>query len=188
MKLLETHLPGVLLIELPIYHDTRGHFLETWNQDRYAAIGLNLAFVQDNLSFSRKGALRGLHYQHPAGQGKLVSVVQGAVFDVAVDIRTGSATFGQSFCAELSAENGLQMYIPPGFAHGFLVLSETALFLYKCTEFYIPGNEGSIHWNDPDLAIAWPLQNLGADLLLSPKDLNAPRLAEVAAHRLPSYE
>ena len=188
MKILETNLPGILLFELPIYRDARGHFLETWNQDRHAAAGLQTPFVQDNLSLSRKGVLRGLHYQHPAGQGKLVSVPQGAVYDVVVDIRRGSPTFGQSFGAELSADNGLQMYIPPGFAHGFLVLSETAIFLYKCTEFYAPGNEGSIHWNDPDLAINWPLQSLAGEPILSPKDSSALRLAEVPATRLPSYE
>ena len=185
MKILETTLPGVLLIECPVYRDARGHFQEVWNGPRYASHGLHMEFAQDNLSFSRRGVLRGLHFQHPAGQGKLVSAVQGSVYDVAVDIRRGSPNFGCWFGAELSAENGRHMYIPPGFAHGFLVLSETAHFLYKCTEVYRPDAEGCVRWDDPGLRISWPLEG---EPLVSPKDAAAVTLAELAGERLPEYD
>jgi dTDP-4-dehydrorhamnose 3,5-epimerase len=188
MKLLDTSLPGVLIVECRVYRDDRGHFVEVWQEGRYREAGLDVAFVQDNLSVSRRGVLRGLHYQHPGGQGKLVSVAQGAVYDVAVDVRRGSPTFGRWTAAELSAENGRQMYVPPGFAHGFLVLREPAVFLYKCTAPYRPGSEGSIRWDDPDLGIAWPRVEGMPGPLLSPKDAEAPRLCEVPAERLPAYE
>jgi dTDP-4-dehydrorhamnose 3,5-epimerase len=186
IKILETRLPGVLIVEPKVFRDDRGFFLESYNAARYAEAGLPASFVQDNLSLSRRGVLRGLHYQHPAAQGKLVSVLRGEVYDVAVDIRRGSPTFGRWTGAVLSAANLRQMYVPPGFAHGFLVLSDEALFSYKCTEFYRPADEGSVLWNDPDLAIDWPLG--GASPLLAPKDAAAPRLVDMPAGRLPSYD
>ncbi|MBS3968002.1 MAG: dTDP-4-dehydrorhamnose 3,5-epimerase [Truepera sp.] len=184
MKVRPTELPEVLLLEPSVFSDDRGFFLETWHQQRYAAAGLPTLFVQDNLSFSRKGTLRGLHFQHPHGQGKLVFVLQGEVFDVAVDIRGGSPTFGRWVGVTLSADNKRQLYIPEGFAHGFCVTSESALFAYKCTDFYNPQAEAGIAWDDPDLAIAWPSGNP----LLSAKDRSYPRLKELPAERLPRYE
>ena len=184
MHIKETTLPGVRIIEPKCFGDERGFFMETWNQARYAEIGLPERFVQDNLSFSRRGVLLGLHFQHPNGQGKLAYVLQGEVFDVAVDIRVGSATFGQAAVAILSAENKRQFYIPPGFAHGFCVTSETALFAYKCTEFYDPRNETSILWNDPAIGIDWPVDVPE----LSAKDQAAPTLMDVPFERLPVYE
>lgn len=184
MHITETTLPGVRLIEPKVFGDERGFFMETWNQARYAEIGLPGRFVQDNLSFSRRGVLRGLHFQHPNGQGKLVYCLQGEVFDVAVDIRVGSPTFGQSAVAILSGENRRQFYIPPGFAHGFCVVSDTALFAYKCTEFYDPQSEASLLWNDPALAIEWPVH--APDL--SFKDRTALALNEFPVERLPHYQ
>jgi dTDP-4-dehydrorhamnose 3,5-epimerase len=183
MNLIETTLPGVVIIEPKVFGDERGYFLETWNQARYEAAGLPEAFVQDNLSFSRRGVLRGLHFQNPHAQGKLVYVLQGEVFDVAVDIRLGSPTFGQWVAERLSADNKRQFYIPPGYAHGFCVTSETALFAYKCTDLYQPQAEGSILWNDPDLAIPWPV----SDPELSAKDRTGIRLAAFPRERLPVY-
>lgn len=182
MKVNDTPLPGVLLLEPRIFRDDRGFFLETYSHRRYAELGLP-DFVQDNLSFSRRGVLRGLHYQHPAAQGKLVSVAQGEVFDIAVDIRRGSPTFGWWHGVVLSAENQHQFWVPAGYAHGFVVLSETAVFNYKCTDYYTPSDEGSVLWNDPDLAIDWPV----ASPLLAPKDAAAPRLRDIPADRLPSF-
>ncbi|MBS3975471.1 MAG: dTDP-4-dehydrorhamnose 3,5-epimerase [Syntrophomonadaceae bacterium] len=181
MKTIATKLPGVLVIEPPVFGDARGFFMETWNQKRYAEAGLPASFVQDNLSFSKLGTLRGLHFQHPNAQGKLVYVLQGEVFDVAVDIRTGSPTFGQWVGVTLSAANKRQLYIPEGFAHGFCVTSETALFAYKCTDFYNPATEGGIAWDDPDLGIPWP----DSKPILSEKDRNYPRLKELPPERLP---
>jgi dTDP-4-dehydrorhamnose 3,5-epimerase len=183
MQITETVLPGVRLIEPKVFGDKRGFFMETWNQARYADIGLPECFVQDNLSFSRRGVLRGLHFQNPNGQGKLVYVLQGEVFDVAVDVRIGSPTFGQKAVAILSAENKRQFYIPPGFAHGFCVTSETALFAYKCTTFYEPKSEGCILWNDPALGIEWPVN----DPALSAKDAAGIALADYPRERLPVY-
>ena len=183
MHITETTLPGVRLIQPKVFGDERGFFMETWNQARYAEFGIPEHFVQDNLSFSRRGVLRGLHFQHPNGQGKLVYVLQGEVFDVAVDIRLGSPTFGQVAVAILSSENKRQFYIPPGFAHGFCVTSETALFAYKCTEFYDPAAEASLLWNDPALAIDWPVDS--PDLSL--KDRSALSLAEFPRERLPVH-
>lgn len=140
--------------------------METWNRQRYLEAGLKLDFVQDNISLSRKGTLRGLHFQNPNGQGKLLQVLSGEVFDVAVDVRRDSPTFGRWHGLNLSSENKLQFYIPPGFAHGFAVLSETALFHYKCTDFYSPADEATLLWNDPDVGIKWPI----AEPLLSEKD------------------
>lgn len=184
MNVLPTRLPGVLLIEPRIFRDDRGYFFETWSRARYQALGLPADFVQDNLSYSRKGVLRGLHYQYPTAQGKFVSVLRGEVFDVAVDIRRGSPTFGQWEGFTLSAENGRQLYVPEGYAHGFMVTSDDALFSYKCTAPYDPSSEGSIVWDDPDLAIAWPL----AGPILAAKDRAAPRLNGIADDRLPRYE
>lgn len=181
MKITETELPGVLVLEPRVFRDDRGYFLESWNQARYAEAGLPAAFVQDNLSYSTRGVLRGLHYQHPAAQGKLVCVLAGEVFDVAVDIRRGSPTFGRWVGVTLSAENGLQMYVPEGYAHGFLVTSESALFSYKCTRPYRPSDEGIVLWDDPDLGIAWP----SAAPRLAPKDATAPRLRDIPHDRLP---
>lgn len=176
MNITETALPGVMLIEPRVFGDARGFFLESWNAAGFAAAGLDLAFVQDNHSRSARGVLRGLHYQLQQPQGKLVRVAQGAVFDVAVDIRRTSPHFGRWVGVELSAENHRMLYIPPGFAHGFLVLSETADFLYKCTSLYHPASDRGIRWDDPAIGIAWP--DAGAAPLLSAKDAAAPVLAE----------
>lgn len=175
MKVQATHLDGVLIIAPKVFGDARGFFLETFQTRRYAEAGIPGPFVQDNHSRSARGVLRGLHYQIQRPQGKLVMVTKGAVFDVAVDIRRNSPTFGQWFGAELSDDNHHQLYVPPGFAHGFCVLSEQADFLYKCTEYYIPELERSIIWNDPDIAVAWPLDAPS----LSARDALAPRLKDV---------
>lgn len=166
MKVTPTAVPDVLLIEPQVFGDTRGFFLESFNQRAFAqATGLNLNFVQDNHSRSQRGVLRGLHYQIEQAQGKLVRVVRGAVFDVAVDIRRDSPSFGRWVGHELSEQNQRQLWIPPGFAHGFLVLSDSADFLYKTTQYYAPAHERCIRWNDEQIAIQWPIEN-------------APRLSE----------
>ena len=183
MRVEPTELPGVLILEPRVFGDARGFFTETWHARRYAEAGLREAFVQDNLSFSQRGVLRGLHYQNPHGQGKLVYVLQGTVFDVAVDIRVGSPTFGRWVGVTLSAENRRQFWVPPGFAHGFCVTSETALFAYKCSDYYAPEHEGSVLWNDPAIGIAWPVR----EPTVSPKDAAAPRLADLL-DRLPRFE
>lgn len=169
MKLIETAISDVKILEPKVFGDERGFFLESWNANTFAALGLDLQFVQDNHSRSRQGILRGLHYQLQNPQGKLVRVTQGAVFDVAVDIRRSSPTFGHWVGVELSASNHRMLWIPAGFAHGFYVLSESADFQYKCTDFYNPAAEKSILWNDSDLNISWPLVN-GQAPLLSAKD------------------
>lgn len=184
MKVIETNLPGVLIIEPRIFGDARGFFQETWRQEKYEDIGIRESFVQDNLSFSTRGVLRGLHYQKPNAQGKLVSVVQGEVFDVAVDIRIGSPNFGQWTGVILSGDNHRQLWVPPGFAHGFCVLSDTTYFTYKCTDVYTPSAEGGIMWNDPDIDIQWPLQ----DVILSDKDQVYARLKDVPIECLPVLE
>lgn len=166
---------GLFIIEPQVFGDERGYFMETYHQSEFLAAGLDLQFVQDNQSRSTQGVLRGLHFQKQYPQGKLVRVLLGAVFDVAVDIRKGSATFGQWYGVTLSGENRRQFYIPPGFAHGFLVLSEIAEFTYKCTEFYHPEDEGGIVWDDPTLNIQWPLAAV-ATLIISEKDRKLPRL------------
>jgi dTDP-4-dehydrorhamnose 3,5-epimerase len=183
MQIIETSMPGVLVIESKIFEDDRGFFFESYHEKRYWDAGLQVKFVQDNHSFSKQGTLRGLHYQLKYPQGKLVRVASGEVFDVATDIRQGSPTFGQSFGVVLSAENKKQLYVSPGFAHGFCVLSETADFLYKCTDFYTPGDEYGIRWNDPDLNIDWPI----TEPVLSGKDKVTPLLKE-ASQYLPVYE
>jgi dTDP-4-dehydrorhamnose 3,5-epimerase len=184
MNVVETNLAGVLLLEPGVYTDERGFFVETWSQERYGRAGVPRCFVQDNLSFSKRGVLRGLHYQHPQGQGKLITVLEGEVFDVAVDIRVGSPTFGRWVGWALSSENRRQLFIPPGLAHGFLVTSAHALISYKCTDYYSPDAEGTILWNDPDLGIAWPAE----PQLISEKDRNAKRLGELAPASLPGFE
>ncbi|MGC1272212.1 MAG: dTDP-4-dehydrorhamnose 3,5-epimerase [Planctomycetaceae bacterium] len=180
MNIQTTALHGVVIIEPNVFGDSRGFFFETWNRRRYAEAGLDVDFVQDNLSFSQRGTLRGLHFQNPHGQGKLVSVLQGEVYDVAVDIRPGSPTFGRWVGVTLSAENSRQVYVPPGFAHGFCVTSEAALFAYKCTDYYAPQAEATIAWDDPDLAIRWPIRKP----ILSAKDERGSRLRDVAVERL----
>lgn len=181
MKVTPLTIPEVMLLTPQRFRDARGMFFESWHNDRYAAVGVSGPFVQDNISESRRGVLRGLHFQHPNSQGKLVSVIRGAVFDVAVDVRCGSPSFGHWVGAELSVENGHQLWVPPGFAHGFLVLSDDAVFAYKCSEYYQPASEQSLRWNDPAIGIDWP----GEVLLLSEKDAAAPLLAEIPPDRLP---
>lgn len=175
MQIKTTPLAGLLLIEPALWRDARGAFVETYHQARYREAGITTPFVQDNFSWSQANVLRGLHYQLTRPQGKLVMVVEGRVFDVAVDIRKGSPTFRQWYGVELSADNGRQMYIPPGFAHGFCVLSERAGFLYKCTDYYTPSDERGIRWDDPGLAIEWPTKNP----VVSPKDASYKTLAEM---------
>ncbi len=181
MNVIETDLRGVLIIEPKVFGDDRGFFMETWNKERYAEAGIPTEFVQDNLSFSSRGVLRGLHFQDPNPQGKLVSVLQGEVYDVVVDIRFSSPTFGKWTGVTLSSENKRQLYIPEGFAHGFYVTSEVALFSYKCTDLYNPETEGVILWDDPDLGIDWP----GGNVEISQKDHNGLRLSEIPLDRLP---
>jgi len=184
VKIIQTAIPEVLVIEPDIFGDHRGFFLETWNQPRYLDHGFpNVHFVQDNHSRSAKGVLRGLHFQLKHPQGKLVQVATGSAFDVAVDIRTGSPTFGQWVGYELTEENHRQLWIPPGFAHGFCVLSAIADFTYKCTDIYRPDDEGGVQWNDHNIAIAWPLNAPS----LSKKDNEYPMLADIPEEALPSY-
>ena len=160
---------GLYVIEPTVFKDERGYFVETYNQNDMKEAGLDMVFVQDNQSMSTRGVLRGLHFQKQFPQGKLVRVVRGKVFDVAVDLRYDSKTYGKWFGVELSAENMKQFYIPEGFAHGFLVLSDEAEFCYKCTDFYHPGDEGGLAWNDPEIGVEWPLEE-GVDLIISEKD------------------
>ena len=159
---------GLYVIEPTVFKDERGYFVETYNQNDMKEAGLDMVFVQDNQSMSTRGVLRGLHFQKQFPQGKLVRVVRGKVFDVAVDLRSDSKTYGKWFGVELSA-NMKQFYIPEGFAHGFLVLSDEAEFCYKCTDFYHPGDEGGLAWNDPEIGVEWPLEE-GVDLIISEKD------------------
>lgn len=175
MKVIETALPGVLIIEPKAFGDHRGFFLETFQVERYREAGITLPFVQDNHSRSQRGVLRGLHFQKTRPQGKLVSVSRGAVYDVAVDIDPASATYGRFVGVELNDDNHRQMWVPPGYAHGFCVLSEVADFQYKCTDFYFPADEGGLLWNDPDVGIPWPL----TEPQLSAKDINNPRLRDL---------
>ena len=182
MKVTPTDIPDVLVIEPKVFSDSRGFFYESFNQKAFnEATGLDVNFVQDNHSRSAKGVLRGLHYQVVQPQGKLVRVVRGAVFDVAVDLRRSSATFGKWAGVELSEENAKQLWVPPEFAHGFLVLSEFADFLYKTTAFYAPEHEYCVYWNDPDLAIRWPLQ--GEEPSLSAKDAVGESFAKTATFK-----
>ncbi len=183
MRFTETELPGVILVEPDVHRDARGFFLETYQQARYAQGGIRASFVQDNFSRSTRNTLRGLHGQTRRPQGKLLRVVRGAVLDVAVDVRRGSPDFGRWVSAELSDENFRQLYVPPGFAHGFCVLSESADLTYKCTEFYDGGDEYAIAWDDPDIGIAWPV----SEPVLSPRDAQAPRLKQLESE-LPAYD
>jgi len=176
MKVIETNLPGVLIIEPKVFGDTRGFFKETFQAQRYREAGIEYDFVQDNHSRSQKGVLRGLHFQKSKPQGKLVSCSQGAVFDVVVDVDPLSATFGQYVGIELSEDNHRQFWVPPCYAHGFCVLTDTADVQYKCTDYYAPSDEGGVIWNDPDVAIDWPIN----EPLLSDKDAKLPSLKELA--------
>jgi dTDP-4-dehydrorhamnose 3,5-epimerase len=175
MKAIQTKFDGVLLLEPEVYRDERGHFMEVWRRDRYRELGIEERFVQDNVSFSWKGVLRGLHFQHPEAQGKLVTCLHGEVYDVIVDIRENSATYGEWLGCRLSLASGRQLYIPPGFAHGFVVTSDSASFLYKCTRFYNPAGQFSLRWNDPAIGVEWPVK----DPVISDKDREAPFLAEL---------
>ena len=177
MKFLPTDVEGVFVCEPRVLGDERGYFLETWRASLFAEAGISEHFVQDNQSSSGRGVLRGLHYQIRQPQGKLVRVISGRVFDVAVDLRRSSATFGRWTGTELSAENHRQMWVPPGCAHGFYVLSDTAEFVYKCTDYYAPEHERVIRWDDPEIGIAWPLQ-AGSPPILSDKDRGGVPLAE----------
>lgn len=181
IKLIPTPLDGAVVIQPRVFGDDRGFFLESWNTRAFAEAGLELNFVQDNHSRSSKGVLRGLHLQNPDPQGKLVRVVAGAVFDVIVDLRRSSRTFGRWFGVELNASNKQMLWVPPGFAHGFLTLEDGTDFLYKCTEFYNPAAEQALRWDDPDLAIDWPLD--GIEPQLSAKDLQAKRLSEIEPYQ-----
>jgi len=180
MNVIPCEIPGLLIIEPKVFSDGRGYLMESWNQKRYKEAGLNFDFVQDNVSFSRRGILRGLHFQNPGAQGKLVNVFQGEVFDVAVDLRKCSPTFGRWHGLTLSAENKRQFFIPPGFAHGFAVMSETALFAYKCTAYYSGQSELTLAWNDPEIGIQWPVKSPQ----LSEKDAHGLRLRELQPDRL----
>lgn len=189
MKIIKTHLPGVVVFEPKVFGDSRGFFLETYREDVLKEAGINVNFIQDNHSRSTAGVLRGLHYQMIQPQGKLVRVTSGAVFDVAVDIRKGSPTFGGWYGAQLDEQSMRMMYIPQGYAHGFVVLTESADFLYKCTDYYHPQSEYGIAWDDSDIGIDWPLQNLtSSELSLSDKDKINPALKDQLEDRLPSYQ
>jgi len=183
MNILTTKIPGLLIIEPKVFGDDRGFFVETWQTERYREAGIELPFVQDNLSASSCGVLRGLHHQYPSPQGKLVQVIAGEVFDVAVDIRNDSPTFGQWEAIILDDKSRRQFWIPPGLAHGFCVLSERAVFAYKCTDYYQPDGELTLAWDDHDLAIDWPIKNPG----LSDKDKVGMRLSELPRERLMQF-
>jgi dTDP-4-dehydrorhamnose 3,5-epimerase len=183
LQVTRTELSGLLLIEPKVFGDSRGYFMELWAKERYQEQGVAESFVQDNLSRSARGVLRGLHLQHPFAQGKLVYVASGEIFDVAVDVRVGSPSFGRWFSATLSSDNKRQLYIPPGFAHGFCVTSDYATFVYKCTEAYHPETELTVAYNDPALAIPWPVQ----DPVVSAKDAKGIPLAQIERSRLPVY-
>jgi dTDP-4-dehydrorhamnose 3,5-epimerase len=184
VNIIKTTLPGVIEIEPDVYADKRGFFMETYHQLRYKDCGIDRTFVQDNLSFSLRGTLRGLHFQYPRAQAKFIQALKGEVFDVVVDIRQGSPHFGQWAGAILSDQNKRQLYVPEGFAHGFCVLSERALVHYKCSDFYAPESEGGILWSDPDLNIDWPLKTP----VLSEKDSRYRFLRDLPADRLPIFE
>jgi dTDP-4-dehydrorhamnose 3,5-epimerase len=175
MEVTETDLPGVVLVRPRVFEDARGFFMETYHREAFAEAGLPAAFVQDNHSRSTHGVLRGLHYQYPLWQGKLVRSVSGEIFDVAVDIRRSSSHFGRWFGTVLSADNRLQLYVPPGFAHGFCVLSDVADVVYKCTALYRASDDGALRWDDPDIAIDWPVERP----LVSAKDAAAPLLRDL---------
>lgn len=183
MKIQTTRLPGCVIIEPAVFGDARGFFFESWNAERFGQHGLPTKFAQSNVSSSSKGVLRGLHYQWPRPQGKLVSVLEGEVFDVAVDIRRDSPTFGQWVGVRLSAENKRQFWIPEGYAHGFLGLTDRVVFTYLCTDVWVKEFDSGIRWNDPQFGIEWPIDAP----LLSDKDAQAPLLADIPADRLPVF-
>jgi dTDP-4-dehydrorhamnose 3,5-epimerase len=183
VKIIKTELPGCVVIEPTVHGDARGFFYESFNAQRFAAVGLDLQFVQTNVSRSARGVLRGLHYQWPNPQGKLVSVLEGEVYDVAVDIRVGSPTYGQWAAAILSADNKRHFWVPEGFAHGFAVLSDHATFVYQCTALYDRATDAAIRWNDANIAVDWPI----ATPSLSDKDMNAPFLDAVPREKLPTF-
>jgi dTDP-4-dehydrorhamnose 3,5-epimerase len=185
VKVTRAAIPDVLLIEPQVFEDDRGFFLETWSSQRYADAGLPAMFVQDNLSRSARGVLRGLHLQHPFGQGKLVQVIEGEVFDVAVDLRMGSRTFGKWVGYTLTGSSKCQLYIPPGFAHGFCVTSEDAIFSYKCTEVYRPEAELGVRWDDPNVGVEWPLTT---PRIVSTKDRSFQLLCGIPEYRLPRFK
>lgn len=183
MKFIETSLPGCIVIEPQVFGDSRGFFYESYNEAKYREAGIDRRFVQSNVSRSARGVLRGLHYQSPHPQGKLISVLEGEVYDVAVDIRRGSPTFGKWAGVMLTADNHRHFWIPEGFAHGFCVVSEHATFSYQCTDLYDAKADGGVRWDDPAIGIDWPI----SDPLLSDKDTKAPLLADVPEDRLPEY-
>lgn len=184
IKVIPTTIKDLYIIEPQVFGDVRGYFIESYSEADFAEAGLTMKFVQDNESRSKKGVLRGLHFQTQHTQGKLVRVVEGKVYDVAVDLREGSPTFGKWEGVLLTAENKRQFYVPEGFAHGFLVLSEYAIFQYKCTDYYAPEYDGGIRWNDPDIGVEWPLEGI-EEILLSEKDQKQPRFAEFLAKENP---
>jgi dTDP-4-dehydrorhamnose 3,5-epimerase len=188
MNIITTNLPGVIVIEPKVYVDKRGFFLETFREDVLLQAGINAHFVQDNHTRSSQGVLRGLHYQMTQTQGKLVRVAAGSVFDVVVDVRSSSPTFGQWYGTELNEDNIKMIYVPPGFAHGFVVLSETADFIYKCTDYYHPESEQVIAWDDPDLNIDWPIAEIAEKISLSDKDKQNVKLKDQPAEKLPAYK
>ena len=182
MRIIHTRLAGAVIIEPRVHEDDRGFFLETWRRASYAGAGLPEEFAQDNVAVSVRGVLRGLHYQWPRPQGKLIQALTGQVHDVGVDLRVGSPTFGQSISVVLSSENRRQLYLPEGFAHGYAVISDTALVAYKCTTAYEPAADRAVRWNDPQLGIVWPFQSP----ILSAKDAAVPCLADIPRDELPS--
>ena len=188
MNIITTNLPGVIVIEPKVYVDKRGFFLETFREDVLLQAGINAHFVQDNHTRSSQGVLRGLHYQMTQTQGKLVRVAAGSVFDVVVDVRSSSPTFGQWYGTELNEDNIKMIYVPPGFAHGFVVLSETADVIYKCTDYYHPESEQGIAWDDPDLNIDWSIAEIAEKISLSDKDKQNVKLKDQPAEKLPAYK
>ncbi|MES9993390.1 MAG: dTDP-4-dehydrorhamnose 3,5-epimerase [Candidatus Thiodiazotropha sp.] len=185
MEVIPTKIPDVLLLKPQRFGDQRGWFMESWQAERYKQLGVSADFVQDNQAYSQQGVLRGLHIQNPFGQGKLVQVIRGEVFDVAVDVRRGSPWFGQWVGLHLSEDNHHQLYVPVGFAHGYFVLSEDAIFSYKCTDYYHPETQFSIRWDDPQIGIDWPG---GLTPILAEKDRDAPLLSEITVEQLPVYQ
>jgi dTDP-4-dehydrorhamnose 3,5-epimerase len=185
MEVIPTKIPDVVIVKPQRFGDQRGWFMESWQAERYEKLGIPGSFVQDNQAFSQKGVLRGLHIQNPFAQGKLVQVIRGEVFDVAVDVRCGSPWYGQWIGEHLSETNYHQLYVPPGFAHGYLVLSEDAIFTYKCTDYYHPETQFSIRWDDPQIGIEWPG---GLVPILADKDRVAPLLSEIPVDQLPHYQ
>lgn len=184
MKIVKLELEGAMIVEPDVFPDDRGYFMETYQQNRYRENGIDVTFVQDNLSYSIKGTLRGLHFQHPHPQAKLVQVLQGEVFDVIVDVRRGSPTFGHWSAVGLSEENHRQLFVPKGFAHGYCVLSDNAVFSYKCSDFYVPECEKGVLWSDPDIGVDWPITTP----MLSEKDRRYPILKNIPDEDLPEYK